>query len=179
MVLQFAFNGCWKVAVTGQPDNQEVVKVFWLPKVSTTCIYFLHIIENCNFSPFLRTCICFISQGQEILLHWNKSICRVYFLSVTKIYPLTHYHPYDAKRVKNWHLSDLLTNFYPSFELWKIVWDCSWLCSISTAIKLRNLRRSTFLLIPSSVTPLTHFQPMFPCYISRKTHQKTRGFLIF
>ena len=64
---------------------------FGYQKISTTCKFFL----------FLRTCICLNSQRQKMIV-W------VYFVSVTKIYPPTHWHPYDAKRGENRYMTDPL-----------------------------------------------------------------------
>ena len=53
--------------------RQAFVKVLSLPKVCTILTWFLYIIKSCNFSPFLRTCICFNSQRQKIYLQNYKN----------------------------------------------------------------------------------------------------------
>ena len=58
--------------MTRQTDSQVVIKVLWLPKVSTICRYIIKIYyKNCHkLFLFLRTCICMDSKRQ----HCVKSV---------------------------------------------------------------------------------------------------------
>ena len=117
MILQLAFNSCWKVTVTGQAgiQRQVVVKVLWLPKVSATYRWFSYVIciflyiytffyKSYILSPFLRTWICLNSQRQELFYLANNRHFEFIFLGSQIFFhlPISVHMALSMGRIEMW-----------------------------------------------------------------------------